>query len=303
MRIGAFEVLEPLREPRNTHALVMIRPWVDVGSVGSLTLRQLERHFQAQKLGALARPGTFFDFTRYRPSVKMVNGQREMTYPNSFVNFAPADDESEPDLLFLHLLEPHAMAEDYIDSIVALLEYFKVSVYCRIGAMYDSVPHTRPLVVTGNPGPIEPRAGAMPPLVQQRQSQYEGPTTIMNRLNDAAVAMDIGIMSFMAHLPHYAQLDEDFAGTARMLEVLAAFYDFPATLAPVHRGRLQYAELDVAMDRQPAVKSLVARLESHYDVTYQIPGQSPPPEEEASDEPAKLSPEIEQFLKDLDLGM
>lgn len=303
MKIGAFEILEPLREPRNTHALVMIRPWVDVGSVGSLTLRQLERHFQAQKLGALARPGTFFDFTRYRPSVKIVNGQREMTYPNSFVNFAPADDESEPDLLFLHLLEPHAMAEDYIDSIVALLEYFKVTVYCRIGAMYDSVPHTRPLVVTGNPGPIEPRPGATPPLVQQRQSQYEGPTTIMNRLNDAATAMDIGIMSFMAHLPHYAQLDEDFAGTARMLEVLASFYDFPATLAPVHRGRLQYAELDIAMDRQPAVKSLVARLESHYDSTYQIPGRTPPPEEESTDAPAQLSPEIEQFLKDLDLGM
>lgn len=303
MKIGAFEILEPLREPRDTHALVMIRPWVDVGSVGSLTLRQLERHFQAQQLGALARPGTFFDFTRYRPSVKIVNGQREMTYPNSLVNFAPADTDTGSDLLFLHLLEPHAMAEDYVDSIIELLEYFKVRVYCRIGAMYDSVPHTRPLVVTGNPGPVEPRLGATPPLIQQRQSQYEGPTTIMNRLNDAAAAMGIGIMSFMAHLPHYAQLDEDFAGTARMLEVLSAFYDFPTTLAPIHRGRLQYAELDAAMDRQPAVKSLVARLESHYDTTYQIPGQTAAPRDESTEEPAKLSPEIEQFLKDLDLGL
>jgi hypothetical protein len=302
MKIGAFEILEPLREPRDTHALVMIRPWVDVGSVGSLTLRQLERHFQAQQLGALARPGTFFDFTRYRPSVKIVNGQREMTYPNSLVNFAPADTDTGSDLLFLHLLEPHAMAEDYVDSIIELLEYFKVRVYCRIGAMYDSVPHTRPLVVTGNPGPIEPRPGATSPLIQQRQSQYEGPTTIMNRLNDAAAAMGIGIMSFMAHLPHYAQLDEDFAGTARMLEVLSAFYDFPTTLAPIHRGRLQYAELDAAMDRQPAVKSLVARLESHYDTTYQIPGEGASKEDPA-EEPAKLSPEIEQFLKDLDLGL
>lgn len=302
MKIGAFEILEPLREPRDTHALVMIRPWVDVGSVGSLTLRQLERHFQAQQLGALARPGTFFDFTRYRPSVKIVNGQREMTYPNSLVNFAPADTDTGSDLLFLHLLEPHAMAEDYVDSIIELLEYFKVRVYCRIGAMYDSVPHTRPLVVTGNPGPIEPRSGATPPLIQQRQSQYEGPTTIMNRLNDAAAAMGIGIMSFMAHLPHYAQLDEDFAGTARMLEVLSAFYDFPTTLAPIHRGRLQYAELDAAMDRQPAVKSLVARLESHYDTTYQIPDEGTSKDDPA-EEPPKLSPEIEQFLKDLDLGL
>src|SRR6476619_5013852 len=121
MRIDAFEVSEPLPELREPHALVMIRPWVDVGSVGSLTLRRLERHFGAKPLAELARPGTFFDFTRYRPTVKLVNGEREFTYPNSLVKFAqPADG---PGLVFLHLLEPHAMAEDYVES---LEELFKV---------------------------------------------------------------------------------------------------------------------------------------------------------------------------------
>ena len=105
-----------------------------------------------------------------------------MTYPNSFINYAqPANG---PDLLFLHLLEPHAMAEDYVDSIVDAAQAFRGQVYCRIGAMYDSVPHTRPIVVTGNPGTVEPRPGAASPLIQQRQSQYEGPTTIMNKLSD-----------------------------------------------------------------------------------------------------------------------
>ena len=59
MRIGAFEINEPVPELHEPHALVMIRPWVDVGSVGSLTLRQMERHFQGQQLGKLARPGTW----------------------------------------------------------------------------------------------------------------------------------------------------------------------------------------------------------------------------------------------------
>src|SRR5919199_5435574 len=160
MKIGAFDIAEPVPELREPHALVMIRPWVDVGSVGSLTLRQLERHFGAQPLGKLARPGTFFDFTRYRPTVRFVDGQRVTTSPNTFINYAQP--ENGPDLLFLHLLEPHAMAEDYVDSLVALLEHFKVSVYCRIGAMYDSVPHTRPIIITGNPGTVEQRPGANP---------------------------------------------------------------------------------------------------------------------------------------------
>jgi hypothetical protein len=301
MKIGAFDLTEPVPQLRAPHAIVMIRPWVDVGSVGTLTLRQMERHFHAQQLTKLSRPGTFFDFTRYRPTVKMVNGQREMTYPNTTVSYAHA--EAGVDLLFVHLLEPHAMAEDYVDSVIELLRHFKASVYCRIGAMYDSVPHTRPIIVTGNPGTVEMRPGAISPLIQNRQSQYEGPTTIMNKLSDTVTGLGLGSMSFMAHLPHYAQLDEDFAGTARMLEVLAAFYDIPANLVPTHRGKLQYAEIDAAVERKPEHKALVSRLEAYYDSTY--PRSNPEPSVGTStsdEEPPTLSPEIERFLKDLDLG-
>jgi hypothetical protein len=291
MKIGAFELAEPVPELREPHVLAMIRPWIDVGSVGTLTLRRLERHFQAQELGRLARPGTFFDFTRYRPTVQIVDGERQFTYPNSIVNYAQPEDG--PALLFLHLLEPHAMAEDYVDSLVELFKHFEVKVYCRVGAMYDSVPHTRPIVITGNPGDLQRRPGARPPLIQQRQSQYEGPTTIMNLLSEAATRLGIDSMTFMAHLPHYAQLDEDYAGTARMVQVLSAFYDVPASLAPTRRGERQYAEIEAAVQRQPEVKAVVAELEAHYDSRYDSP---------QVEEPPTLSPEIERFLKDLDAG-
>lgn len=293
MRIGAFELNEPIPALREPHALVMIRPWVDVGSVGTLTLQRMERHFGGAEIGKLARPGTFFDFTRYRPVTRLVNGERETTFPNTFVYCAqPA---SGPHLLFLHLLEPHAMAEDYIDSIVELLKYFGVSVYCRLGAMYDSVPHTRPIVVTGNTGSIEPRPGTTPPLIQQRQSQYEGPTTMMNLVTEAATQMGMAVMNFMAHLPHYAQVEEDYAGTARMLQVLSAFYDAPASLAPTGRAERQYADVDRAVQRDPDIKSMVARLEAHYDATYE-----PPPQADPAGQPTQLPPEIERFLRDLD---
>ena len=44
MRIGAFELNEPVPELRDPHAFAMVRPWVDVGSVGTLTLNRLERY-------------------------------------------------------------------------------------------------------------------------------------------------------------------------------------------------------------------------------------------------------------------
>lgn len=301
MKVGAFEISEPVPELRDPHALVMIRPWVDVGSVGTLTLARLERHFGAKDLAKLARPGTFFDFTRYRPTVRNVEGGgRETTFPNSHIRYA--EPETGPALLFMHLLEPHAMAEDYIDSIVELLKLFRVSVYCRLGAMYDSVPHTRPIVVTGNTEAIQPRAGAVPPLAQQRGSTYEGPTTIMNLVTEEVTKMGAATMNLMAHLPHYAQLDEDHAATARMLQVLSAFYDFPSNLAPSRRGARQYQEVSDAVDRDPNIKSLVARLEAYYDATYEQPGERG--QERTPDQPSvELSSEIERFLKGLDQGL
>src|SRR5688500_10760930 len=110
------------------------------------------------------------------------------------------------------------------------------------------------------------------------------------------------MMTFMEHLPHYAQLDDDFACTSQMLEVLSSFYDVPASLMPTHRGKLQYAEIDAAVERKPEHKALVSRLEAYYDSTYPRAHPETPSTRTADEEPTTLSPEIERFLKDLDLG-
>ncbi|MCH8206730.1 MAG: hypothetical protein IH956_06965, partial [Chloroflexi bacterium] len=92
MRIGAFEVGEPVPELKNTCAIAMLRPWIDVGRVGTLVLNKLEKHLGAKELGRLARPGTFFDFTQYRPRIRNVEGRRVLTIPNSSVQYAHDDD-------------------------------------------------------------------------------------------------------------------------------------------------------------------------------------------------------------------
>ena len=85
MKIGAFELTEPLPELKEPHVFAMVRPWVDVGSVGTLTLARLENHLGAKELGQLTRPGEYFDFTRYRPTMNLVKGEREVTVPNSTI--------------------------------------------------------------------------------------------------------------------------------------------------------------------------------------------------------------------------
>lgn len=287
MRIGAFEITEPIPALREPHALVVIRPWVDVGSVCTLALTFMEQQLKSQELGRLARPGTYFDFTRYRPMARQVNDRRETNYPNSVVYFAQP--ESGPDLLFIHLLEPHSLAEHYMESIVKLLKYFQISLYCRLESMYDDVPHTRPLVVTGNAGQIQPRAGKAP-VMQQAQRRYEGPVTIMNLLTEAVTEMGADTSICVVRLPHYARLEEDFAGTARMLDHLATFYSFTPDPVVNLTGVRQYQELDESVAADPQTKAYVASLEAQYDAFY-----GPPKSGLITD----LPPDMEKFLKDL----
>ena len=294
MKIGAFELQEPLPELRDPHVFAMIRPWVDVGSVGTLTLTRLERFLGSKELGRLHRPGEFFDFTRYRPSMRLVDDKRQVRIPNSIIRYAVT--ENGPDYLFFHLREPHANSEEYTDSILKIVETFGVKRYCRLGAMYDAVPHTRPLLVTGSLGSVTQLRPV--PNLKLRQSTYQGPTTIMNLVSDGIDEMGVEAINFMVHLPQYVQLDEDFNGTARMLEALSSVYpDIPSDLAPVRRGQRQYRELNSAVERNSELRGLIQQMEAYYDSNEAEPTESA--ETETAAERVSLSPEIEQFLSEL----
>lgn len=294
MKVGAFELQEPLPELRDPHVFAMIRPWVDVGSVGTLTLNRLERYLGSKELGRLHRPGEFFDFTRYRPSMRLVDNERRVRIPNSIIRYATT--ENGPDYLFFHLREPHANSEIYTDSILEVVEKFDVKRYCRLGAMYDAVPHTRPLLVTGSLGSVSQLRSV--PNLKLRGSTYQGPTTIMNLVSDGIDKMEIEAINFMVHLPQYVQLDEDYNGTARMIEVLSSVYsEIPADLAPTRRGQRQYRELNAAVERNSDLQGLIKQMEDYYDNNE---AEGAPAEESANQEEAvPLSPEIEQFLSEL----
>ena len=297
MRIGAFELADPVPELREPHVFAMIRPWVDVGSVGTLTLNRLERFMGSKELGKLHRPGTFFDFTRYRPNMRFVDGVRQVKIPNSTIRYATT--ENGPDYLFFHLLEPHSNGEDYTDSILEVVRYFGVKRYCRLGAMYDAVPHTRPLLVTGSLGSVEQKRSV--PNFKISQSTYQGPTTIMNLLSEGIEKDEIESINFMVHLPQYVQLEEDYAGTSRMIEVLSSVYEnIPTDLAPVRRGQRQYRELNASVDRNNELKTLIQQMEQYYDSQLTAEAEAAAASAEGGGSPGPtLSPEIEAFLSEL----
>ena len=286
MRIGDFEVPGDVPEFNDPHVLAVLGPWIDVGNVGTLSLERLERHLKAKELGRLARPGRFYDFTRYRPRSYIEHGKRGYSIPSTVVRYAIRDEA--PDLIFLHLLEPHCYGEDYTDSVIELLKFVGASRYSLIGAMYDMVPHTRRLLVTG--GSSQGQAEEEYRLVGVRPSNYEGPTTITYLISQQAEALGIDTRTFVVPLPQYFQVDEDFTGTARLMEVLCSLYDLPERLEEPQRGQQQYETLQNIVTGTPEVSSLLQRLEERYDRENN---------EGTSSTTVELPPNIEEFLQGL----
>ena len=287
MKLGAFEVNEPLPELNEPHALVMLQPWVDVGSVGTLILAWLEKHFGAEDLARLAIPGDFFDFTRYRPTVYLKEGQRQIAIPNTYVTYARQN--TGHDFLFIHLLEPHGHAETYVDSVLQLLARFKVKRYCLLGSMYDFVPHTRPLLVTGR----ATGEGAQQELKKMgvESSDYQGPTTITFLVQQRGLDIGMETMSLLVRLPQYTQLDEDYLGASRLMEVLGLIYGVPADKTYLQMAAEQLKEISIAIEKNPQLKAVLEQLETRYD------GQT---RKKQAEQAPKLSPDVESFLSEME---
>jgi len=283
MRVGGFEITEPLPELNEPYAFASLHPWIDVNNVGSLTLNGLEAQFGAKELGKLAKPGNFFDFTRYRPTVCIKEGIRQVSIPNTTVHYAKR--KGSNDLLFLRLLEPHAFAEVYIDSVLKLLKTFKVKKFCLVGSMSDAVPHTRPLIINGgaigNKTVLDlKKSGALP-------IYYQGPTSITTLIYQRAPEFGTETIRLIVSLPQYVALEEDYIGKVRLMEVLNLLYNIPVDKGDYEKALKQRAFINQKMERTAELKNILPQLEAIYEV--RMKG------EEGERRP-ELSPQIEEIL-------
>jgi hypothetical protein len=289
MRLRAFDLNETVPELNEPHALAIIRPWIDVSSVGSLILSCLEAYLGSRELARLARPGNFFDFTRYRPTYNRKENSSEVDVPNTIITYGRQS--GGHDFLFLRLLEPHILAEAYIDSVIELFKTFGVKRYCLIGSMYDMVPHTRPLLVTGTASNLGLQNELA--LANVKHSDYQGPTTILSLIGDRALQLGIVTCNMIVHLPSYLMMEEDCRGEKRLMEVISSLYDFAMPQADIEKADQQEEQVrliaEQIIQQEPRLGLILKQLEANYDSTMK--------EEKAE---TRLSPEVEKFLQDLD---
>jgi predicted ATP-grasp superfamily ATP-dependent carboligase len=285
---GPFEFTAPIPTLERPRLLIALQPWIDIGSVGTMALGFLEQAWGAEEIARLARPGIFYDFSRYRPMLFRSEGERHVAVPNTFLRSARSPDA---DWLFLHALEPHAHGEDFVDGVLGLVHRFGVRQYALIGSMYAPVPHTRPPVAGGGANndwlrERLHRAGV-------RESTYEGPTTILATMPQLAADEGIETGSVIVQLPAYIQLERDYCGTEALLDILSRVYSLSLDLEPLREeSDRQRRAMEDSVAQNPELQAMVAELERAYD-------SDAPPQVDDEDAP-KLSPELEGFLKDIE---
>lgn len=294
MRAGHFEIDIPETPLRSPHCIAMLRPWVNVGNVGRTVLGRVAKMYEAEEIGGLTRPGNFYDFTRYRPEIRFVDGKRSIQVPNTKILAGRTTETitAQNDLVLLYMMEPHMNGEDFNDSVLEMLKALNIERYVLIGGMYDSVPHSRPLSITGSV-----RGWTPPELfggVRLGRSNYQGPTSITSQLADRAHnELGLETLSLIAHLPLYLKLEDDYNGAYRIIEALSSLYGFSSNVPEKALAEQQYGQVTPAMLNNPQLRELVEKFEADYDREAGTMAES------SDGESIELSPEIEKFLDDV----
>ncbi len=265
-----FKLQLPDLEGRAPHAISVHIGWLNWGSVGDAAFDELVKHLKAEKIGELERPGDFYNFVSYRDhSYTYVDDEdiRHTEFPNSRVYYVRRSEPSS-DLILLKLLEPTQFGEIFVDKVVALLKRLNVVRYQVIGAMGSTVPHTRPIIVSGRSSDREVMEMLKGIGVRERVGgQYQGPTSIFNTISSRLQGEGITTVSLIAHLPTYFSLQEaDYNGVFSILNVLSKIEGIQIPFRRFESaGKRQYDTLAKQVNQSEGLLALLKALEDKYD--------------------------------------
>ncbi len=277
-------------ERPNLRAPIMLMAfagWPDAAEGATGALKYLIRNLPAKRFASID-PEEFYDFTHVRPMTRFnEQGEREVTWPaNEFCAYNSGDQEQ--DLLIFTGVEPNLKWRSYSNAIASVAQEQEVSQVIMLGALLDSVPHTRAIRVTGsstNPELQEKLGG-----LRIRASRYQGPTGISTAVSQAFLSRDIRFGSIWGHSPHYIQVAHYPQVSLALLEKLGSVLGKNFDLEELRAAGVSFdQQFGDVLEKEEELLSYVAQLERRYDRAAQPQDPMPTPQE--------MVKELEDFLK------
>jgi proteasome assembly chaperone (PAC2) family protein len=270
----------------NTVFLAAWGGWPDAAESATRSLRELVRQLSATKFATIDAED-FYDFAEQRPLVSTESdGSRKIRWPKNEFYYWKSEDDGRDVLIFIGV-EPNLKWRTYTELIHKVATESDTKLLVTVGALLDSVPHTRSPRVIGSS--INTDLGIGFEHIKYAMPNYDGPVGLTSVLMDRLGQEKIPAASIWGHSPHYLQVAQNPTLTHAILTELQQFISAPIDLSKLARESEEFDEnLVRALSDQQEIEGYVKRLEERYDSEEEY-RQNP--------EPAALVQELEDFLR------
>jgi proteasome assembly chaperone (PAC2) family protein len=280
-----------IRRPRLRRPVLLAAfdGWNDAGEAATTALDAIGDGLAAD-IFATIDPEEFYDFQATRPTVRLVEGRRQVDWPAVELRAArlPAADH---DLIVVRGHEPNLRWRTFATEIVEVASTLGAEMVVTVGALLADVPHTRPVQVVSSAGDrdLAERLGLT-------VSRYEGPTGILGVLGEVASGAGIPTVGLWAALPHYLNLAPNPWGAIALIKELRRLLPMAVdTSALAGQTEAFDAAVTDLVEENPELAGYIERLEADADDDVADDEDSPgladlPPEE--------LVAEVERYLRD-----
>ena len=271
---------------KNTVFIAAWGGWPDAAESATRSLRELVTQLSATRFASID-PEEFYDFAEQRPIISNESdGSRKLTWPKNEFYYWKSDDGGRDLLIFIGV-EPNLKWRTYTDILHKVVKASDVKLLVTVGALLDSVPHTRSPRVIGSS--VNADLGPGFEHIKYPVPNYEGPSGLTSVLMDRLAGDKIPSASIWGHSPHYLQVAQNPTVTHAILTELQNFISAPIDLIKLSKESEEFDEnLVRALADQQEIEGYVKRLEERYDSEEEY-RQSP--------EPAALVQELEDFLR------
>ena len=261
--------------------------WPDAAEGATNTLKYLIRHLHAKRF-AYIEPEAFYIFSQERPrSSRSSDGTRRIHWPSNEFYYWNDPEDSTNGIMLLRGVEPNLRWKTFSKLIADLAKEYKISNIVHLGALLDSVPHTRRIRMTGSS--TDAALQGTLDSSDVRTSTYQGPTGISTAVMEACTKQGIGYASLWAHTSHYLHAAPKYRASFTLAENLVRLLNLPLDLEELRSAAETFdREVTKAIDKDNQLQEYINKLEIKYD-------ESSTSLELTS--PSEIVDELEQFLK------
>lgn len=279
-----------LTEHPNLEDSVVIAAWAgwpDAAESATRALRELIRQLRAVKFASID-PEHFYVFTENRPVISNgPRGSRTLTYPSNELYYYRSPERGGKHVVLMVGEEPDLRWGAYTGYLSSVAKTNGAKLLVTVGALLDSVPHTRPPRVMGTT--TSESLGAEYGTIKYPKPNYEGPSGITSATIDAFSKHEIPAVSIWGHAPHYLQVTQNPAITLAILRELQRFVPITLDFTALEEQSDEFHDnLVKALDGQKELAAYVQKLEERFDTEEEARGRP---------EPRELMAELEAFLR------